>query len=206
MVRSSQSLSDIPNNIVPEIQSLRDAMSRRLEENHAIRAELDELQLRYDDEVYSGSNWKQEKDRFEARITTLTEAYESSTAKQADAQTQVVSLLSQVRELRAVLDEANAERSALARARKALEHRMADIAQEHLNTSQMSSDRAVQALHVEQQDLRSALEEQSNRALMASERLKKTEAYANESQAELNRIREENAELDRKNVSGVAPP
>ena len=178
-------------------------MSRLREENHAVRSELDDLQLRYDDELYSSENWKKEKDRLDARISTLTEAYDTATAKQTDAQTQVVSLLSQVRELRAVLDEANAERSALARARKALELRMQGIAQEHLNTSQMSSDRAVQALHVEKQDLRSALEEQSNRTLMANERLKKAELYASESQAELNRIREENAELDRTNVSDV---
>jgi myosin heavy chain 9/10/11/14 len=177
-------------------------MSRLREENHTIRSELDDLQLKYDDELYSSENWKKEKDRLEARIFTLTDAYETSTCKQADAQSQVVSLLSQVRELRAVLDEANAERSALARARKALELRMKDIAQEHLNSSQMSSDRAVQALHVEKQDLRSALEEQSNRVQIANEKLKRAETYAGESQAELNRIREENGELDRKNVSG----
>lgn len=176
-------------------------MSRLREENHSIRSELDELQLRYDDELYTGENWKKEKDRLEARIGTLTEAYDGATAKQTEAQIQVVSLLSQVRELRAVLDEANAERNALARARKALELRMNDIAQEHLDSTQMSSERAVQALHLEKQDLRSALEEQNDRTQMANERLKKAEAYASESQAELNRIREANAELDRKNVS-----
>jgi myosin heavy chain 9/10/11/14 len=176
-------------------------MSRLREENHSIRSEIDDLQLRYDDELYSSDNWKKEKVRLEARIATLSEAYDTATSKQADAQSQVVSLLSQVRELRAVLDEANAERSALARARKALELRMKDIAQEHLDSSQMSSDRVVQALHVERQDLRSALEEQTNRAQIANEKLKKAEVYASESQAELNRIREENAELDRKNVS-----
>ena len=109
-----------------EIQSLRDAMSRLREENHITRSELDELQLRYDDELYSSENRKKDKDRLEARIATLTEAYDTATAERTDAQSQVVSLLSQVRELRAVLDEANVERSALARARKALEHRMKD--------------------------------------------------------------------------------
>ncbi len=175
-------------------------MSRLREENRNLSTEVHELQIRYDDELYSGGAWKKEKERLEARNVALNEAYETAVAKQTDAQTQVVSLLSQVRELRSVLDEANAERAALARARKALENRMKDIAQDHLNDSQFSSDRALQALNMEKQDLYSALEEQNDKISLATERLKKAEAYASESQTELHRIREENVELEKRNV------
>jgi myosin protein heavy chain len=184
-----------------ELQSLRDQMSRLREENRTARSELDELQLRYDDELYNGGAWKKDKERLEGKVTTLTEDFDGSTSKVAELQTQLVSSLSQTRELRSALDEVNAERVALARARKSLEQRMNDIAQEHLNSSQMSSDRALQALHLEKQDLRSALQEQDDKVSLANERLKKAEAYANESQAELNKVREENIELDRLNVS-----
>lgn len=176
-------------------------MSRLREENRSLRADRDKLQLKFDDEVYNGGAWKKEKERLETKINDLSAAYEASNKANSEQQTQVVSLLSQVRELRAVLDEAEADRAALQKARRQLEGRLSDIAQQHLETSKMSSDRVLQAMHLEKQELRSALEEQEDRVSMANERLKKAEAFANESQAELNKLRAENAELDRANVS-----
>lgn len=176
-------------------------MTRLKEDNRSLRAERDELQLRFDDEVYNGGAWKKEKDRFETKISDLTAAYEASNNANGEQQAQIVSLLSQVRELRAVLDEAEADRAALQKARRQLEGRLNDIAQHHLETSKMSSDRALQAMHLEKQELRSALEEQEDRVNMANERLKKAETFASESQAELNKVRAENVELDKLNVS-----
>lgn len=158
-----------------------------------------ELQLRLDDEVYSGGTWKKEKDRLETKIGDLTAAYEASNHTNTEQQTQIVSLLSQVRELRAVLDDAEADRTALQKARRQLEGRLNDIAQDHLE--KMSSDRALQAMHLEKQELRSALEEQQDKVNTANERLKKAEVSANESRTELNKTRAENAELDKQNVS-----
>jgi myosin protein heavy chain len=178
-------------------------MSRLREENRVMRAERDELQLRYDDEVYNGGAWKKEKERLETKISDINAAYEASNNANAEQQAQIVSLLSQVRELRAVLDEAEADRSALQKARRQLEGRLNDIAQHHVETSKMTSDRALQAMHLEKQELRSALEEQEDRVNMANERLKKAEAFANDSQIELNKVRAENSELDRLNVSLV---
>ncbi|KAG8752547.1 hypothetical protein FRC12_011901 [Ceratobasidium sp. 428] len=184
-----------------ELQYQRDAMSRLREENRKARSELDELHLRYDDEVYSGGNWKKEKERFETKISDLTAAYESATNGQTEQQTQVVGLLSQVRELRAVLDEAEADRAALQKARRALEGRLNDIAQEHMEASKFSSDRVVQELHLKNQELRGALDEQTDRMQLATDRLKKAETYANDSQVELRKVREENAGLDRLNAT-----
>lgn len=178
-------------------------MSRLREENRLIRAERDELQLRFDDEVYSGGAWKKEKERLETKIGDLAAAYEASNNANAEQQGQIVSLLSQVRELRAVLDEAEADRTALQKARRQLEGRLNDIAQHHLETSKMTSDRALQAMHLEKQELRSALEEQEDKVNMANERLKKAETFANENQAELNKIRAENVELDKLNVGSI---
>jgi myosin protein heavy chain len=187
---------------ISELQFQRDGLSRLREENRKTRSDLDELQLRYDDEVYNSAAWKKEKERLETKIGDLTAAYDSSTASQTEQQSQIVSLLSQVRELRAVLDEAEADRAALQKARRALEARLNDIAQDHVDANKMSSDRVLQALHLEKQDLRSALEEQTDKMALASERLKKAETFANECQTELNKIRTENAELDKLNVRG----
>ncbi|KIJ56408.1 hypothetical protein M422DRAFT_150276 [Sphaerobolus stellatus SS14] len=184
-----------------ELQFQRDNMSRLREENRSLRAERDDLQLRFDDEVYNGGAWKKEKERLETKIADLTAAYDSSNNANTEQQAQIVNLLSQVRELRAVLDEAESERSALQKARRQLEGRLNDIAQQHLEASKMSSDRVLQAMHLEKQELRSALEEQEDRVSMANERLKKAETFAAESQVELNKMRAENAELDRQNAN-----
>lgn len=43
--------------ISTELQSQRDNMSKLREELRKARSEYDELQLRFDDEVYSGGAW-----------------------------------------------------------------------------------------------------------------------------------------------------
>lgn len=65
----------------------------------------------------------------------------------------------------------------------------------------MSSDREFQILQLEKQDLERALEEQADRVANAFDRMKKAEAHANECQVELGKVRVDNSELDRINVS-----
>ncbi|KAG8883338.1 hypothetical protein FRB97_006763 [Tulasnella sp. 331] len=184
-----------------ELQFQRDSLSRLREENRKIRGEYDDLQLRHDDEVYNGGAWKKEKERFETKIADVTSAYEASTNAQSEQQSQIVSLLSQVRELRRVLDEAEAERSSLLKARRTLEARLNDIAQEHADTNKMSSDRVLQALHLEKQSLKMELEEQMEKTSLAGQKLKKAETFANDCQGEVSRVRLENTELEKLNAN-----
>ena len=82
------------------------------------------LQRQYDDEVFNYNNnggWKKEKERLKTRIADLEKAYEASTGAQTEQQTQILALHSQVRELRGVLDEAEADRTLLQKARRALQ-------------------------------------------------------------------------------------
>ncbi|KAH7919841.1 nonmuscle myosin heavy chain b [Leucogyrophana mollusca] len=183
-----------------ELQSQRDTMSRLREDNRKIRSDYDELQLRFDDEVYSGGAWKKEKERMETKISDLTKAYETSTTAQSDQQAQIVSLHSQVRELRSVLNDAEADRAMLQKARRSLQAELEGIKLDHVDANKMSSDRELQKLQLKKQDLERSLEEQEDRVAMAFDRMKKAEAHAGESQAELDQIRVENSELDRKNA------
>jgi len=156
--------------------------------------------LHLDEEVYEAGAWKKEKDRLETKIADVNTAYKSATAVQSEQQSQIVNLLGQVRELRGVLDEAEADRTALQQARRNLEHRLNDIAHGHANSDKYSSDRVVQALHLEKQDLRSSLDEQRDRMALAADRLRKAEGHALEFQTELQKVRQENSQLDRRNV------
>lgn len=82
------------------------------------------LQRQYDhDEVFNNNNggWKKEKERLKTKIADLEKAYEASTGAQTEQKTQILALHSQVRELRGVLDEAEADRTLLQKARRALQ-------------------------------------------------------------------------------------
>ncbi|OAX41215.1 hypothetical protein K503DRAFT_848546 [Rhizopogon vinicolor AM-OR11-026] len=183
-----------------ELQAQRDTMTRLREDNRKIHSDYDELQLRFDDEVCNGGAWNREKERMETKIADLTKAFEGSTAAQSEQQAQIVSLHSQVRELRSVLNDAEADRAMLQKARRSLQAELEGIKLDHVDATRMTSDRELQKMLLEKQDLERSLEEQKDRVTMAFERLKRAEAHANESQLELDRTRVENTELDRMNA------
>lgn len=181
-----------------ELQSQRESLSRLREENRKIRSDFDELQLRYDDEVYNSGGWKKEKERMDTKIKDLTKAFEASTHAQTEQQAQIVALHQQVRELRGVLDDAEAERSMLQKARRALQAELETI---NVDTHKTMSDSELQRLQLKKLDLERTLEEQGDRVAQALDRMKKAEAYATECFNELEKVREENSGLDRQNVS-----
>jgi myosin protein heavy chain len=157
-------------------------MSRLREDNRKIRSDYDELQLRYDDEVYNSGSWKKERERLETKVGDVNKAFEASTAAQAEQQSQIVSLHSQIRELRSVLNDAEVDRTLLQKARRALQAELEAIKLDHADAHKMSSDPELQKLQLQKQDLERSLEEQGDRVAMAFDRMKKAEAFANESQ------------------------
>lgn len=176
-------------------------MSKIREENRKVHSDYDDLQRRFNEQAYSGGTWKREKDRMETKIMDLTKAYEASTATQSDQQAQIVALHSQVRELRGVLNDAEADRAMLQKARRSLQAELEGIKLDNVDATKMTSDRELQKLQLEKLDLERSLEEQEDRVTMTFERMKKAEMHATESQVELDQIRKENTELERKNVS-----
>ena len=173
-------------------------MSRLREEKRKLSSQVDELQLRYDDEVFNGGAWRKEKDRLETKIADLNKAYESATGAQAEQQAQIVALHSQVRELRSVLNDAEADRTLLQKARRSLQAELDTIKQDGVDSG--TSGTELQKVILQRQDLERSLEEQRDRAKMAADRMKKAESFASECQMELGKIRVENSELDKLNV------
>ena len=129
-----------------ELQSQREGISKLREELRRARSNNDELSLRYDDEVYSGAGWKAERERLETKITDVSKAYDSSVAAQAEQQSQIVALHSQVRELRSVLDEAEADRALLQKARRGLQTELETIKMDAVDPTRTNSDQKVEAM------------------------------------------------------------
>ena len=99
-----------------------------------------------------------------------------------------------------MLEDAEAERVMLQKARRALQSQLDSIKLDSINPDKMSAESKLQDLQLNKQDLERALEEHQDRVMMAEERMKKAEIHAQECQIELGEIRVENSELDRKNV------
>jgi myosin heavy chain 9/10/11/14 len=163
--------------------------------------QYDELQLQYDDEVFNNGGWKKEKERLKTKIADLEKAYEASTGAQTEQQTQILALHSQVRELRGVLDDAEADRTLLQKARRALQGELEMIKLDQVpDTNKITSDHEFQKIQLKNQDLELSLEEQEDRVSNAFDRMKKAESFAYQCQIELGKVRVENSELDKLNV------
>ncbi|KAJ6486665.1 hypothetical protein C8R45DRAFT_1097966 [Mycena sanguinolenta] len=131
---------------------------------------------------------------------SIGEVYEARTAAQAEQRSQIGALHSQVQELRRVLDDAEADRGLLQKARRALQAELEVISKSSTvgNSSQAADGRKIQ---LKQLDIERALEEQEYRASDALDRMKKAEAYANQCQVELGRVKVDSSELDRLNAN-----
>lgn len=183
-----------------ELESQITSLSRAREENRKLRSDFEALRIAYDDEIYNSSSWRKEKERLETKIFDLEKACGASSGAQAEQQTQIVTLHSQIRELRSVLDDTEADRTLLQKARRALQAELDCIKLDNADNNNLSSDREYQKMQLRKQDLERLLEEQEERISYANERAKRAETFANEFQVELGRIRVENSELDKINV------
>jgi myosin heavy chain 9/10/11/14 len=99
-----------------------------------------------------------------------------------------------------VLNDAEADRVMLHKARRALQAELETIKLDAVDTNKISSDRELQKLQLKNHDLERSLEEREDRANMASDRMKKAESYLAECQLELGKVRVENSELEKINV------
>ena len=187
-----------------ELQSHKESFSHTREENRKLKSDLGDLQVRYDIEISKSTGWREEKERLENKIVDLERECEASTGAQTEQQSQIVSLHSQVRELRNVLDEAEVERTLLQKARRALHAELESIKLDH-SEGRTPSDQEYQKLQLQKQDLERLVDEQEDRIAYTNKKVKKAESFANNLQIELGKIRVENSNLDKVNVSPVAP-
>jgi len=170
-------------------------------EKRELRSENDDLQNRYDKERYESTAWKKEKERMETKIRELERSCEASTGAQTEQQSQIVKLHSQVRDLRAALDEVNNERSVLQKARVALREELESIKLDHRDTNKPTSEKDIQRMQLENRELERSLEEQEDRVKKVTQRMQKAEDKANSYKIDLGKVQVENSRLDKLNVS-----
>ncbi|CAK5262210.1 unnamed protein product [Mycena citricolor] len=154
-------------------------------------------------QIVNAGDWRKQKDQMQAKLEDVTRAFEASKAAQTEQRSQIQTLHSQVRELRGVLDDAEADRMLLQKARRALQAELETIKHEHVDASPglIPNDREFHRLQLKQLDLERALEEQEYRATTCLDRMRKAEKFASECEIELGKVQVEKSELDRLNAN-----
>lgn len=162
-----------------------------------LREEVEDLRAKWDDEVLNSSTWAKEKSRLEIKLQDLSQSHEDAVAAHNEAQGRVVSLLAQVRSLRANVDEAIADREMVLKEKRSLEQRLVEASQrlEDLANSDSPSMRNAAGMDRELLELKGALQKQEDVAAAAVEKMRRAEALAIETQRDIAAERESNFSL-----------
>lgn len=169
-----------------------------------LRDELDELRSKWDDEVLNSSTWSKEKSRLEATLSDVVSSRDEAVNAHNEAQGKIVNLLSQVRGLRAAVDEASSERDSLVREKRSVEARLeeAKAGLEDLAARGASpSLRSAASTDRELLELKSGLAQHQDIAAAAVEKMRRAEALAGEMQRDMTAEREASAELQRQKAA-----
>ncbi|KAK2748895.1 hypothetical protein FQN57_007178 [Myotisia sp. PD_48] len=183
--------------LTSEIEVERENVLHIREENTRLRDELEELRSKWDDEVLNSSTWAKEKSRMEMTLQDVSSSRDDAAKAHSEAQSKVVSLLSQVRTLRSSVDEVSAERDLLLKEKRTLETRLTEAGDrlEDLAKGESPSMRNAAGMDRELLELKSQLAQQEDVSSAAVGKMRRAEALATEIQKEIVAERESSAQL-----------
>lgn len=180
-----------------DLEMERERMFNAREENTRLREELEDLRSKWDNEVLNSSTWAKEKSRMEMTLHDVTNSREEAVNAHNEAQSRVVTLLSQVRSLRTSVEDVTGERDILAKDKKMLEARLAEAGDrlEELAKGDSPSMRNAASMDRELLELKSHLARQEDVSSAAVGKMRRAEALVTEIQKEITGEREINAHL-----------
>jgi myosin protein heavy chain len=180
-----------------DLEIERENVIHERQENTRLREELEELRSKWDDEVLNSSTWAKEKSRMEISLKDLRESRDEANNAHNEAQSKIVSLLSQVRNLRTSVDESAIERDTLLKEKRTLEARLSEATErlEGLASGDSTSMRNAASLDKDILDLKSKLAQQEDVASAAVDKMRRAESLATEMQKDVVAERENNVQL-----------
>ncbi|PYH84735.1 hypothetical protein BO82DRAFT_351548 [Aspergillus uvarum CBS 121591] len=180
-----------------ELEMEREKVLNVRGENARLREELEDLRSKWDNEVLNSSTWAKEKARMDIMLQDVTTSRDEAVSAHNEAQSKVVSLLSQVRTLRTSVDDVTAERDMLLTEKKTLETRLAEAGArlEDLVKGESPSMRNAASMDRELLELKSKLAQQEDVSAAAVGKMRRAEALVMEMQKEVTAERENNAQL-----------
>lgn len=186
-----------------ELEIERENVIHARSENTRLRDELEELRSKWDDEVLNSSSWAKEKSRLEMTLQDLSSSREEAVNAHNDAQSKIVSLLSQVRNLRTSVDDVTAERDMLQKEKRGLEARLTEAGDrlEDLARGESPSMRNAAGMDRELLDLKAHLAQQKDIAAAAIGKMRRADALTTEMQKDVVAERETNVTLHKEKAA-----
>lgn len=175
------------SSLTNELEIERENVIHARSENTRLRDDLEELRSKWDDEVLNSSTWAKEKSRLEMTLQDLSSGREEAVDAHNEAQGKIVSLLSQVRNLRTSVDDVAAERDMLQKEKRGLEARLTEAGDrlEDLARGESPSMRNAAGMDRELLDLKSNLAKQEDIAAAAVDKMRRAEALTTEMQKDV---------------------
>ena len=186
-----------------ELEIERENVIHARSENTRLRDDLEELRSKWDDEVLNSSTWAKEKSRLDLTLKDLSTSREEAVNAHNDAQSKIVSLLSQVRNLRTSVDDVSAERDNLQKEKRGLETRLCEASDrlEELARSESPSVRNAAGVDREVLDLKSKIAHQEDVAAAAVGKMRRADAIATEMQKDVVAERDINVNLHKEKAA-----
>ncbi len=186
-----------------ELEIERENVIHVRSENSRMRDELEELRSKWDDEVLNSSTWAKEKSRLEVTLQELSTSREEAVNAHNDAQSKIVSLLTQVRNLRTSVDDVAAEKEMLQKEKRSLETRLNEAGDrlEELSRSESPSMRCAAGADREFLSLKSRLAQQEDIATAAVGKMRRADALATEMQKDVVAERDTNVTLHKEKAA-----
>ncbi|KUM60627.1 hypothetical protein ACN42_g6502 [Penicillium freii] len=180
-----------------ELEMERERVLNGRAETSRLREELEDLRSKWDNEVLNSSTWAKEKARMDVVLQDVTNSRDEAVNAHNEAQSKVVSLLSQVRTLRTSVEDVHAERDLLLKDKKMLEGRLAEAGErlEDLAKGESPSMRNAASMDRELLELKSRIAQQEDVSAAAVGKMRRADALATEMQKEVTAEREANAQL-----------
>ena len=173
--------------LTSELEIERNFVLTARDENNRLREEVEELRSKWDDEVLNSSTWAKEKARLEMTQADLAGSRDEAVNALNDSQSRIVSLLSQVRELRTSTDELGAERDLLVKEKRTLEARLTDMNErfDELSQDQSPALRNAAGMNKELLEVKTQLAQNEDVTEAAVGKMRRAEALAIELQKDI---------------------
>ena len=180
-----------------DLEMEREKVLKARGETSRLREELEDLRSKWDNEVLNSSTWAKEKARMDIALQDVTTSRDEAVDAHNEAQSKIVSFLSQVRGLRTSVEDVTAERDMLFKEKKMLETRLAEAGErlEELAKGESPSMRNAASMDRELLELKSKLAQQEDVSHAAVGKMRRADALATEMQKEVTAERESNAQL-----------
>ena len=191
------------SSLTNELEIERENVIHARSETTRLRDELEDLRSKWDDEVLNSSTWAKEKSRLELTLQDLSLSREEAVEAHNDAQSKIVSLLSQVRNLRTCVDDVSAERDGLLKEKRVIEVRLTEAGDrlEELARGESPSMRNAAGMDRELLDLKSNLAKQEDIATAAVDKMRRADALTTEMQKDVVAERETNVNLHKEKAA-----